>query len=540
MRLPRWFLVCLAVACGGGSDSPSTTPTKASPPPVVDERGIPPELTCPGGPGCEAAEGALRVGVAARPITPLVLETYQDNNNNGDYDKGDTFEDTNGNGKLDGIWLAGFGTGRAATSIHDDSWARVLTFSQGDVSVAMVSLDLVGLFHDSVLKIRQAARDRGLDFDHIMVSTTHVHETRDTMGMWGPSALETGFDPEYIQFVVDRTIEALVEAKKGERVARARLARAEAPELVNDTRSPKVFDPGIQALQFLDEADAPFATAIVWGNHPEALGSKNTALTSDYPHYLRSAIEARYPNSTAVFFNGCLGGLTTTIGVVGCPDAEGKETCPQGTFERAAYIGEGAAKATIAALDGPDAKKIDALSLGVRRRSVLLSTSNAGLALLVDLGVLPRQIHHLDGRKLSAQEQDDLSLSDVLRGPYRVSSEVNAIEVGPVIFGTVPGELYSELWMEGPGGQSLVEQPEGADFPDAPREPPLASHLPKDRTRIVINNANDAVGYILPKPQWDVKIPRAYKPDGQYGEENSLGEDTAATLSEVYRRLYGP
>ena len=484
------------------------------------------------------------MGVAAIPITPENLETYTDVDNNGYFDPDkEPFEDKNGNGRMDGAWLAGFGPGRAAAKVHDDVWARVVTFTRGDVSVAMVSLDLIGLFHEHVVTIREQARARGLDFDHVMVSTTHVHESKDTMGMWGPAPLVPGIDPEYMKFIVDRTVDALAKAKEGERAAKVKVARAEAPQLVNDTRKPSVIDQGIYTLQFVDESAKPFATMVTWGNHPEALGSDNLELTSDFPHYLRGTLEAKYPGSTAVYFNGCLGGLTTTIGIVGCPDAEGKDTCPQGTFERAEYVGRGAAEAAIAALEDPAVQPTDIPSLSVRRRVFLASATNSGLALLVSAGVLPRKLYRADGTPASPEELQGLNFKELSSpdAPFRVASEVNAIELGPVVIGTVPGELYTELWLAREDGTSFAEAPPEGDYAGASNLPPLTSFLPKAATtRFVINNANDALGYIIPKPQWDTKKPFAYdRTDSpQYGEENSVGHDMAPTIVSAYEALY--
>jgi len=542
-RASSLALCALVVVASCADLEPPPAPVRGAPAPVVDGRGMPPDLTCPGEPGCEQATGPLLVGVAAKTITPEVFETYTDLNKDGYFDDGkEPFDDKNGNGKIDAAWLAGFGPGRAAVKAHDDTWARVLTFRQGDVSVALVSLDLIGLFQDHVLEIRQAARDKGLDFDHIMVSTTHVHESKDTMGMWGAAPLVLGIDDEYTKRIIDRTVEALAEAQKSERAARIKVARGEAPQLVRDSRLPSVVDQGIHAVQFIDGASVPFATLVNWGNHPEALGSDNDQLTSDYPHYLRGAIEAKYSGSTAVFFNGCLGGLTTTIGIVGCPDADGKETCPQGTFERAEYVGRGAGEAAIAALEGPKAQVTEAPSLAVRRRSLLASATNSGLALLVTAGVLPRRLHGADGALLTPEQQKGLSFKELSApgAPYRVASEVNAIEIGPLVIGTVPGELYAELWLAREDGTSFVEAPAGGDFAGTAPLPPLSGMLPSGKTRIVINNANDALGYIIPKPQWDKVPPFAYdKKEAQYGEENSVGEDISITIGGAFARLYG-
>jgi hypothetical protein len=528
----------LALALAGCGGEPAAGPLPpGGPPPIVDENGVVPSYSCPGSPGCERADGPLRVGVAARTITPA-LETWDDLDGNGEWEEGEPFDDVNGNGAWDGVWLAGFGAGRAATSIHDDIWSRVLTFEQGDVSFGVVALDLVGVFQQDAIRIRLLAKQRGLDFDHILVASTHTHEAPDTMGMWGEGLGETGYKEEYIQFIAEQTVEALAEAKAGQRIAQMRIAEAEAPDRVNDTRLPIVIDQKIHAAQILDAADAPYATLAVWGNHPEALGSDNTALTSDYPHYLREALEAQVPGATAVFLNGTLGGLMTTIGVVGCPDAMGVETCPQGTFERAEYIGAGAAEAVIAALDGPGATTEASPRVGFRRRSFFVQPTNTGLALLVLTGVLPRTVYSKDGKLIPEEERAGLGISSVIDGEVLIATEVNGIHIGPLAIATVPGELYPELWLAKEGGASYIEKPANADFPEAALETPIQAVLPPGVMPVVVNNANDALGYILPQAQFDEAPPFAYDPEGQYGEQNSVGYTMGPAITEEFAAMY--
>ena len=54
--------------------------------------------------------GVMRAGFAAVTITPEYMESWNDVDNNARYepDKGDTYEDLNGNGKFDTYWIAGF------------------------------------------------------------------------------------------------------------------------------------------------------------------------------------------------------------------------------------------------------------------------------------------------------------------------------------------------------------------------------------------------------------------------------------------------
>jgi hypothetical protein len=49
--------------------------------------------------------------------------------------------------------------------------------------------------------------------------------------------------------------------------------------------------------------------------------------------------------------------------------------------------------------------------------------------------------------------------------------------------------------------------------------------------------ANDELGYIIPKRQWDKAAPYAYgKEAGQYGEINSCSPDAAPILMEALKR----
>ncbi len=530
-------LACASTACPDETIEPAGF---EAPPPVVDESGRVPDLICPGSPGCESTAGDLLAGAAARSITPAI-ETWTDSNANGVQDGAEPYDDVNGNGAWDGVWLAGFSPGRAAVGVHDDVWSRVIVVKKGDLAIGMVALDLVGFFHDDVVRIRLAAQAAGLDLDQIVVSTTHTHEGPDTMGIWGENPLASGYDPTYVdEVIIARTVEALKEASDNARPASARLAVTQAPELVNDTRLPEVLDQALTVLQLRDAATgSPLANAVFWGNHPEALGSDNTLITSDYAHFLRDELEVRYPSAVAVFFSGSLGGLSTTIGVTGCPTEEGTETCPQGTWERAEYIGRGAATAVASALESEDARDLpgDSLELELRRRAFLLTTTNGALALAFWIGVLPRNLFFVEtGKPLGEEDLAALTPGNLLDQVVAVQTEVGVIRIGPLAIATVPGELYPELWLVKPDGGSYIERPEGGDFPDASPETPLMALLPGGVVPVVINNANDALGYILPKTQWDQNKPFAYgeTESPQYGEQNSLGADTAARISAEF------
>jgi hypothetical protein len=536
--------VLLLSACDPSGEA--SNPPDPTPPPIVDAEGRVPDLECPGQVGCESAEGELLAGAASVAITPAI-EPFTDANGDGQRNEGEAFEDLDGDGVWDGVWIAGFSNGRAATGVHDDVWARAIVITKGDLSIGLVSLDLVGFFHDDVVRVRLAAAQAGLDLDHVLVASTHTHEGPDTMGIWGANPGKSGYDPAYVSDrVIAGAVAALVEAQATLRPAQVKLAVTSAPEYVNDTRLPTVIDQALTVVQLEDPGTGdPVATAAFWGNHPEALSSKNTLISSDFPHYLRDELEARYPGAPAVFFNGSLGGLSTTIGLNVCPDAMGEDTCPQGTWERAETIGRGAATAAADALEGSGARTVsgDELELSVSRRSFLLRTSNGALAFAFWLGLLPRILFWTDsGKLLSAEELDGLSPTSITDEPIGLQTEVGVVQLGPVSIVSVPGELYPELWLAKPGGGSYIERPEGGDYPDAELETVVQSMLRPDVVPVIVNNGNDSLGYILPKTQWDQVAPYAYgRTDSpQYGEQNSLGPDTARRLCNELETLIAP
>ncbi len=65
------------------------------------------------------------------------------------------------------------------------------------------------------------------------------------------------------------------------------------------------------------------------------------------------------------------------------------------------------------------------------------------------------------------------------------------------------------------------------------KHPPLkATH------KMIVGRANDEIGYIIPKRQWDEKKPFCYGlTKAQYGEINSCGPDVAAVLCGEFKKL---
>jgi hypothetical protein len=92
---------------------------------------------------------------------------------------------------------------------------------------------------------------------------------------------------------------------------------------------------------------------------------------------------------------------------------------------------------------------------------------------------------------------------------------------------TVPGEIYPELVNGG-----ITRYP-GADYPDAPFEPAIREHL-KSKYQFIFGLANDELGYIIPKAEYDDQPPWLRdRKDRWYGEINSAGPDIAGAVTKA-------
>jgi len=419
------------------------------------------------------------------------------------------------------VWLAGFSQNRAATRIHDDLWAIACVLDDGWSKIGFVALDAIGFFQDDVVQVRRQMQDNSLRF--ITVCSTHNHSTPDLMGLWGPSVFRTGVDPAYRQKVIDACVQALSLAMSNQEPARVSFHEIEMPAqgLVADTRKPEVFDKDVRVMHFTREGDGSTIGSIVnWGNHPETPWSRNKEITSDYCGYLRDAL-ANGVNldgkqhlsgigGVHLFVNGAVGGLMSTTPSVTVRDPLLEKEYKEPSHEKSRAVGHALASRILARLKESTVPATDHVAIGIQARSIEVPLHNKGYLLAGFLGLIDRG--YVGWRTLR--------------------TEVALITVGEASIACVPGEIYPEIVNGG------IEQPEGADFPAAIIEtPPLRQMMPGN-IKFVFGLANDEIGYILPKSQWDEEPPFAYgRKDAPYGEVNSVGPETGPAVHAAFKQF---
>lgn len=467
--------------------------------------------------------GALNAGFAAVPITPEVPDRWIDKDKNAEYNpkKGDTFTDENGNGKFDPVWIAGFGNSRAANGIHDDLWARTMVIDEGTTRLAIVVLDAIGFMSDDIIDIRNMIpAEAGVTYT--IVTSTHTHEGPDLLGLWGRSPLKSGINKEYMDHVKDQAVKSVVDAVNEMRPARLLVSEdmTGAIPLVKDTRKPEVFDSGLRLIRAVDKENGnTLGSLIAWSDHAETLWSENLQITSDFPHYAREGVEKGVYNGDslfkagvggiAVYINGALGGLMTTHPSLPVKDPFTGQEFKEPGFDKSAAQGKQLALLALNSMNNL-VEELDSASISIIVRTVSLPIHNTLFKLGTMFGILNRGTC----------------------GWMKVRTELSAFTIGSLSFATLPGEIYPEIVNGG------VEAPEGRDFNIEPVEVPSVRDMMAGKYKFIFCLANDEIGYIIPKSQWDVRAPYAYdRKDSPYGEENSMGPETAPLLHKNLKEM---
>jgi hypothetical protein len=422
------------------------------------------------------------------------------------------------------IYLAGFKQNRKATAIHDDLWAIACVLDDGQTRLGIVALDAIGFFHDDVISVRKRlAKEWKLDYT--IVCSTHNHTTPDLLGLWGPNYLRTGVDKHYRQRVIEAAAKVLGDAVATLRPVQVAFHEIKAaPDgLVADMRKPEVFDPDIRIMHFTDPTNGiTIGTIVGWADHPETVWSKGTEITADFPGYLRDTLENGAHHSGAIlepgiggihlYINGAVGGLMSTPPSVTVHDPYLKQDFKEPTHEKARALGRQLAQRILTRLDSSSSSLSSSSSISVRARTIEIPLANKGYLFAPLLGLIDRG--HVRWKQLR--------------------TEVALVTIGDASIACIPGEIYPEIINGG------IEKAPGSDFQIDPVEVPPIRELMPGKIKFVFGLANDEIGYIIPKSEWDHKKPYLYgakkKP---YGEINSCGPEVAPKIHAAFRELCG-
>jgi hypothetical protein len=226
------------------------------------------------------ARGEIRVGAAARIITPDPLLPV----------------------------TGGMGPTKPAREKQGELSARAIVFQKRDVSVAVVSLDLLGF--PSVLGDRVRTRVTRIPAANILIGSTHTHSAPDCYAFPDGKGGHTG-DLKYMDSVAIKAADAVNEAIDRLELASIQIATAAAEgKIAYNYYAPDLYDRRMSVMQAKSKGGKTIATLVNYAVHPEVLGNDVGILSPDLVGPLYEYIESE-TGGLALFMNGAQGGMIT-------------------------------------------------------------------------------------------------------------------------------------------------------------------------------------------------------------------------------------
>ncbi len=202
----------------------------------------------------------------------------------------------------------GMGVPKPSKEKRGELTARVLVLRKGDVSVAVVGLDLLGF--PSVLGDCVRAKVPRIPAENILIGSTHTHSAPDCYAFPDGKGGHTG-DLAYMDFVCDKAAEAINEAIDRLQPAWIRVATGEARgKIAYNYYAPDLYDRRMSVIQAVNPEGKTIATLVNYAIHPEVLGNSIGIISPDLVGPLCERIESQ-AGGVALFMNGAQGGMVT-------------------------------------------------------------------------------------------------------------------------------------------------------------------------------------------------------------------------------------
>ena len=411
-------------------------------------------------------------------------------------------------------------TKKLADEVRDDQKIRTVAISDGRGISIFASVDTFGLANNEVKVIREKfqayADSQNWDITSINISALHQHSCVDTFGLNGDIVgalftssfrnlfgleLPSGKNPEFMENLYEVSVQSMIDAVNDMKTGKLYFGTVDASEYIREKREPEVFDPNLNRIRFVPDAEGEKETWIInLPIHCVGNGAAGTMVTGDYPYFMEEYIN-KNENANFMMILGAELAISSEYpeDLVADPYYMEKYN-DEGYGRMAAYgylLGELAASIT-------NDVEIEPI-LNIRFTEVFVPVANSIFKLAARGGLLTNTV--------------------VKNGfDYETPTEVGYLEFGrELAIAIVPGELAPEIAF---GGAIAAE-----DSWDGTAWNYTAFADATDRKLIVFGITNDQIGYLLTDNDW-----RSYLTENE--EIVSTGPKAGAIIAAGYLDLF--
>ena len=367
------------------------------------------------------------------------------------------------------VYLGGYGigggspvfAGRPATGILGEGPSvRAFVVSDGESHFAIADIETQGWFAATkhgpygLIDMRKAVEEAtggALAAESVVVQSDHSHGGADTIGVWG------GVPDEYMAFMRDQTVAAIVEAFESRRPGTLWYGTAPGRDLLSNQfdydAANETVDSDVRVLQARGSKNKPFATMLNFSAHTTVLGSGNTKITGDWVQRANPIMEQR--------FGGKAMTVVATLGRTQPADRGCQDPAPQGDARELCSLDEYATRVVDRASQAlANAKQMKGDPL-VAARSYLVTDVSSN-ALLLGM--------------LYAGEPAGIPINRAMLPPWLTGNVLGTItasaRIGDLLLSSGPGEMYPQIALK------------------------VAETVPA-RGHMVAGLANDQLGYLI-------------------------------------------
>lgn len=404
------------------------------------------------------------------------------------------------------LYIAGYKNGVEISGVLDYCQARAVWMDTGSEGILLISVDCVALDSGTVAKIRENLTDLP-NCAAINVYATHTHAGIDTLGLWGPVAVN-GKNEAYMDALIHAAADAAREAAENRTAGTLYFGKTLTVDMHHDSRYPQVYDANLYQLRFSANNGTDGLRLLFYGAHAESLRSENTLLSRDFPGLLCDGVTAATGDNT-MFLPGAIGGLIMTKAFTDtAANAE----------ENMRITAEKLIRSTLSITE--ETEQPIPSTLAFCRKKTTIPMDNIGFLLYKTLGILTNQ-----------------AVPTKSATGYGVETELAVLKLGELAIALLPGEIFPELVLGTQYGKAAPENENPASLNEIAAQNNATKLL-------VVGLVNDEIGYIVPPSDFLVhetmpylKQPTDFNGENHYEETNSIGPKCAIVIAREFEAI---
>ncbi len=423
----------------------------------------------------------------------------------------------------DPLYIAGYRNGAEIEGVLDlQRVSAVWMGTDAETGILLIGVDCVGLGSDTAAEIRSMldSRPQHAGCMEIIVYSTHTHAGIDTLGLWGPVAVD-GKNDAFMKSLMRAAQHAADAAYESRTRGALYFGQCPTEGMQYDSRVPYIYDENLYQLRFLPDDTAKNGTRIVFfAAHAEALRGDNRLVSRDFPGVIADTVRAE-TGDNLLFVPGAIGGLVMTPILL---DEAEKEGNPDFYAENCTKTGELLAEYVLSITEERKLPPFYAYA----QTAFSIPLDNTLFLYYKFLGIL--------GNPMSKN-------GTVGETGYALTTVCGALRLGDdVTVAMLPGEIFPELVYADTAfcraGEDYTLTDETFASLSSLADESGAGQL------LIAGLCNDEIGYILPPQAYMIHPTLPYfdgitdeNGENHYEETNSVGIRCAQCLADAFAKV---